>query len=199
MYPFLLELIGGALGSTLLLSLAIVLCAAVLEDLTVIVVGVLAADGLIATPLALASLYIGIVLGDIGYYFLGRLARTHPRLAQYVDHDFAIPLRAWLESRLELTVFSARFIPGSRIATYTASGFFRAPFSVFLLMIAAAIFIWTTVLFTVAYWFGSISSTWLLHARWGLALLFFFMLFLIARRTLRAYRAKRNGENAGSL
>ena len=81
MYPFLLELIGGALGSTLLLSLAIVLCAAVLEDLTVIVVGVLAADGLIATPLALASLYIGIVLGDIGYYFLGRLARTHPRLS----------------------------------------------------------------------------------------------------------------------
>ena len=192
---FLFDFIGGALGSQILLSLVIVLCALVLEDLTIILVGVLAADGLIAIPLALFSLYVGVILGDIGFYSLGRLARTHPRLARYVEHDFVASLRAWLESRYVFTIFSARFIPGSRFPTYTASGFFRAPFPTFLLTSIVAISIWTTALFSASYWFGSLSSKWLIHVRWGIALLFLLAVFFIARHNLRAYRAKKNGSN----
>ncbi|MBI2025642.1 VTT domain-containing protein [Candidatus Kaiserbacteria bacterium] len=193
MYPFFLDFISGAVGSQiLLLSLAIILCAAVLEDVTTIIVGVLAADGLIAVPVALFSLYAGVILGDIGLYSLGRLARTHPRLARYVDHDLIAPFRAWLASRYVLTVFSARFIPGSRLPTYTASGFFRSRFSIFALTILAAISVWTTALFSAAYWFGSISSKWLVHARWGLALLLLAVLFLVARHNIKMYRAKKS-------
>ncbi|MBI2037038.1 MAG: VTT domain-containing protein, partial [Candidatus Liptonbacteria bacterium] len=132
MSSFLLYLINDAVGSQILLSLAIVLCASVLEDPTAIIVGVLAADGLVPVPVAFLSLYAGIMLGDIGLYCLGRLARTHPRLARFVEHDFVASLRAWLENRYVLTIFSARFIPGSRLPTYTASGFFRFPFSTFI-------------------------------------------------------------------
>ena len=192
---FLFDFIGGALGSHILLSLAIVVSAAIMEDLTVIVVGVLAADGLIAIPIALCSLYVGVILGDIGFYSLGRLARTHPRLARYVEHDFVASLRAWLESRYVFTIFSARFIPGSRFPTYTASGFFRAPFPTFLLTSIVAISIWTTALFSASYWFGSLSSKWLIHVRWGIALLFLLAVFFIARHNLRAYRAKKNGSD----
>src|SRR3989344_3757106 len=120
MFPplFLIHFIDGAIGSAVFLSLAIIVGTFVLEDPTIVIVGVLASDGIISIPLALFSLYMGVVLGDIGFYSIGYLASTHPRLAKYVDHDYVAPFRAWLESRYILTIFSARFIPGSRFPTY---------------------------------------------------------------------------------
>lgn len=195
MPSILFNFIGGAVGSTLLLSLAIALGTFFLEDTTVVIVGVLAADGIIRIPIALASLYAGIVLGDIVLYSLGYLASTHPRLARYVDHDFIAPFRAWLESRFVLTVFSARFIPGSRMPTYTASGFFRSPLSTFIGTVTVATSVWTTFLFFASYWFGSLTSAWMGPVRWGIALLFLLALFLIGRHNLKAYQAKKEELN----
>ncbi len=183
--------IGGAVGSTVLLSLAIAVGTFLLEDTTTVIVGVLAADGIIGVPIALLSLYSGIVLGDLGLYCLGWLASTNPKLASYVDHDFIAPFRAWLESRFVLTVFSARFIPGSRLPTYTASGFFRSPLTTFIVTAMVATSIWTTFLFTISYWFGNLTAQSLGHMRWGIVGAFLIALFLIGRHNLLAYRAKR--------
>lgn len=191
MSSFLSFLIGGAGGSALLLSLSIILGVFFLEDTTTVIVGMLAADGIISIPFALSSLYAGIVFGDIGLYCLGYLASTHPRLARYVDHDFVAPFRAWLETRFVLTVFSARFIPGARMPTYTASGFFRSSLSTFIVTAIVATSIWTTFLFSVSYWFGNITAGWMGPARWSIALLFLIVLFLIGRHNLLAYRAKK--------
>ena len=192
MVLFLSNLIGGSVGSQVLLSLAIMLGTFFLEDTTTVIVGLLAADHIIGIPVALASLYAGIVVGDIGLYTLGYLASTNARLARYVDHDFIAPFRAWLETRFVLTVFSARFIPGSRLPTYTASGFFRSPLSTFIMTAIVATSVWTTVLFTVSYWFGNVTSEWMGPVRWGIALAFLLVLFFIARHNLLAYRAKRD-------
>ncbi|MDD2657359.1 MAG: DedA family protein [Candidatus Pacebacteria bacterium] len=189
---FISHIIGGAVGSSALVALAIMIGTFFLEDTTTVIVGMLAADGIISIPLALISLYAGIVVGDLALYCLGYLASTHPRLARYVDHDFVAPFRAWLETRFVLTIFSARFIPGSRMPTYTASGFFRSPLSTFIVTAIGATSIWTTVLFTASYWFGSLTSGWLGHVRWGIAGAFLLTLFLIARHNLLAYRAKKN-------
>jgi len=197
MPSFLFTFIGSAVGSTLLLALAIALGTFFLEDTTVVIVGVLAADGIIRIPVALASLYAGIMLGDIILYCIGYLASTHPRLARYVDHDFIAPFRAWLESRFVLTVFSARFIPGSRMPTYTASGFFRSPLSTFIATVTVATSVWTTFLFFASYWFGSLTSAWMGPVRWGIALLFLFVLFLIGRHNLKAYQTKKEELSSG--
>ncbi len=190
---FLSHLIGGASGSSITLSLVIILGTFILEDPTTVIVGVLAADGAIGVPLALCSLYAGIILGDIGLYCLGWLASTHPRLGRYVDHEFIAPFRAWLESRYVLTIFTARFIPGSRLPTYTASGFFRSPLSTFVLTAIVATSVWTTILFSTSYWFGNFTSSWIGSVRWGVALLFLLILFFVGRRNLSAYRAKKDG------
>ncbi|MHB1770120.1 MAG: DedA family protein [Minisyncoccota bacterium] len=190
---FLSHLIGGAVGSSVTLSLVIILGTFILEDPTTVIVGVLAADGAIGVPLALCSLYAGIILGDIGLYCLGWLASTHPRLGRYVDHEFVAPFRAWLESRYVLTIFTARFIPGSRLPTYTASGFFRSPLSTFVLTAIVATSVWTTILFSTSYWFGNFTSSWIGSVRWGVALLFLLILFFVGRRNLSAYRAKKDG------
>jgi len=169
-----------------------------LEDTTVVIVGLLAADGFFSVPFALLSLYAGIIFGDIVLYSLGWLASTHPRLARFVDHDFVAPFRTWLESRFVLTVFSARFIPGARMPTYTASGFFRSPLSTFILTITVATSVWTTFLFSISYWFGNMTAGWMGPARWGIALLFLLTLFLIGRHNLLVYRAKRDELNITS-
>jgi membrane protein DedA with SNARE-associated domain len=193
MLLFFSHLIGGSVGSTVLLSFAIMLSTFILEDTTTVIVGLLAADGVIGVPLALFSLYAGIVLGDIGFYCLGWLASTSPRLKHYLDNDFIAPFRAWLETRYILTIFTARFIPGSRFPTYTASGFFRSPLTTFVLTAIAATSVWTTFLFSASYWFGNFTSDWIGPVRWGIALAFLLMLFFIARHNLLAYRAKKNG------
>lgn len=190
MSAYLSQVIGGADG-TLLIFLAIALGVFLLEDTTVVIVGVLAADGVFAVPFALSALYAGIILGDLVLYTLGYLASLHARLARYVDHDFVAPFRLWLENRFILTVFSARFIPGSRLPTYTASGFFRSPLVTFIATSTAATAVWTTFLFTAAYWFGSISTGWFAHARWGIAVVFLITLFLVGRHNLLAYRSNK--------
>lgn len=197
MFSFLSLLIGGSVGNTALLSLTIILGTFILEDPTTVIVGVLAADGIISVPVALISLYTGIVVGDIGLYCLGWLASTHPRLKHYADHEFLAPFRVWLETRYILTIFSARFIPGSRFPTYTASGFFRSPLSTFILTAIVATSLWTTLLFCISYWFGNFTSEWIGSARWIIAIVFLLALFFIARHNLLAYRAKKNGQDIG--
>jgi len=189
---FISHLIGGAVGSIILLMLAIMLGSFFLEDLTAVIVGILAADGIIPIPLALFSLYTGVLLSDLGFYWLGRLASTHPRLACYVDHDFIAPLRSWLENRYALTIFSTTFIPGSRFPTYVASGLFRRSFSTFILTAIAAVVLWMSFLFFIAYWFGAFTSRWIGPARWVIAGVFILILVIISLYNfLRAYRAKK--------
>ena len=192
LFPFLLHIIDTMVRNPAMLALTIILMAIVFEDMTTIIVALLAADGIIPVPLALAALYVGVVGGDVGFYTIGWLASTSPRLARYVDHDFTAPFRAWLETRFILTVFTARFIPGTRLPTYASSGFFRSPFITFLLTVIAATAIWTTFLFSMLYWFGSASSHVLGPVRWVIALMALIGLFLIGRHNVRAYRTKRD-------
>lgn len=191
-FPFLYSFISGAATSTVSVSLAIILGTFFVEDPTTIIVGVLAADGSIPVPLALLSLYAGIITGDIALYCLGWLASTHPKLARYVDHDFTAPFRAWLETRYVLTIFSARFIPGARFPTYTTTGFFRSPLSTFIVVAIGATSVWTTILFSASYWFGNLTADWMSPVRWGLAAVFLLALFLVGRHNIRAYRATRD-------
>lgn len=186
--PFLSAFISDPATGAVSLSLAIIIGTFFLEDTTTIVVGVLAADGIIPIPLALFSLYAGIIIGDIALYCLGWLASKHSRLAKYMDHDFTAPFRAWLETRYVLTIFSARFIPGARFPTYTTTGFFRSPLSTFILIAIGATSIWTTLLFSASFWFGSFTSGWVSHVRWGIAGAVLIGLFLIGRHNLLAYR-----------
>lgn len=182
--PLVAEFITNALGHPAILSLTIIVSTLILEDPTIALVGVLASDGLISVPLALFSLYAGVILGDIAFFSLGRYASTHPRFAKYVDHKYVGPVRAWLETRYALTLFSARFIPGSRLPTYAASGFIGKSFSTFLGVVIAAISVWTTFLFVLAYWFGSVTTAWLHQERWAIAGIAILIVFVLSRLSL---------------
>ena len=187
-----------------LLPLAIVLATFVLEDATTIIVGVLAADGHISITEGLAALYAGIVLGDLGLYALGRLAASHRWAERFVEHDAVAPFRFWLESRLILTVFTVRFVPGLRLPTYTASGFFRMPFRRFAVSVVAATTVWTTLLFAASYFLGALTADTLGTWRWPLGIGLAAAIFLVARsnarkRGLPDIKARRTAPSNGSV
>ena len=192
MLAFLSHFAGDTTSSTLLLSLSIVLCAFFFEDLTTVIVGVLAADGILPVPLAFLSIYLGIALGDTALYTLGSFARTHPRLAHFIDHDFTAPFRSWLEDGYAFKIFSGHFVPGLRFTTFVASGFFRFPLRTYIPMAITGGLILETMLFTISYWFGSFSSKWVGEVRWGIAGAFLLVLFFIARHNILTYRKEKN-------
>ena len=70
------SLLAWAGHHPLLQATAIVLGTFILEDAATVIAAMQTADGSLSGPLALASLYVGIAVGDLGLYGLGWLAAT---------------------------------------------------------------------------------------------------------------------------
>ncbi len=175
-------------GSEPLLQAALVVLGTfILEDVTTIMVAILVADGDVPLIAALAGLYGGVILGDLGLYGLGRAASMHDGARKLGEHKRLAPFRLWLDTRLILTVFAVRFIPGLRLPTYTASGFFRLPFRRFALTVIAATTLWTTLLFTLTYYLGAMTAQTLGPWRWLIGLAIAGMLFVVGRANARKF------------
>lgn len=187
------SLITTDVGSTVFVSLAIILSGMVFEDITSIVIGVLASEGVVSVPLALGSLLVGIMLGDVALYLMGRWACASPFLSRYAHHEFTGSFRTWLERHYPAIIFSGHFVPGLRFATYSASGFFRRPLSSYIPLAIASGLLLGSGLFAIAYWFSTSTTHWMRPVRWGLAAIVICILVVVSRN---GYRALRTDESA---
>lgn len=149
-----LEFLRLLAGDPMVLGIAIALFTFVLEDAATVASGLLSAEGLIHPLWALGALYTGIVLGDFGLFGFGRLARENRWARRLLEKRSVSLTRAWMHRRYFATIFGARFVPGLRLPTYTACGFFGLPFTRFALYAAVAAAAWTTLLFIVIFTFG---------------------------------------------
>lgn len=125
----------GLLERPVLLFAAIVIATFILEDPATIAVGVLLAKGLVSWPFALAALGVGIFLGDVGLYGLGRGVRAG-----------LFRKRTWSYLPTKFDLVLARFVPGLRTITFGAAGFFRYPMGQFLLITFPSTVVWTALL-----------------------------------------------------
>ncbi len=163
-------ILADTLSRVYVFPFAIILGTLILEDPTTILVGIFASQGTVSIGIALIALYAGIVLGDSGLYWLGALGRTHPRIARFVHHERLRPMRERLQRNLRKAVITTRFVPGLRLPTYLACGFFRMPFKEFFESAVFATLIWTTGLFGLSYLFGIATESWLGVWRWPIAI-----------------------------
>ncbi len=136
------------------IAFAIVIATFVLEDVATVGAALLATSGAISAPLAFAALTIGIFAGDLGLYGLGRAARTQAWARAHIGEMRIEQGGRWLEQRLVPALLVARFIPGSRLPTYAASGFLAVPFARFAAITAGAGVVWTGAVFAVTRVFG---------------------------------------------
>ena len=139
----------------------------VLEDAATILAAMDVQVGQVTLVVALVSLYVGIVLGDLGLYGLGRLAVVTPWARRWAPPERFGRSREWLQKHVVKIVFVSRFLPGARLPTYTACGYFRTSLSHFALAAIGATLIWTTLLFGVSLHLGRYMAEHLGVWRWA--------------------------------
>lgn len=153
------SLLRAAGQHKLVQAISIVLGTFILEDAATVLAAMQAETGGIPVWLALASLYVGIVLGDLGLYGLGRLCAMVPWVYRLVGYQRISRGQDWLHGRRRRVfkvVFVSRFLPGMRLPTYTACGFLQADFRQFVLAAVVATLIWTSLLFGVSLRVGKV-------------------------------------------
>ena len=175
--------LGGK--QTALQFLAILLGTFVLEDAATVLAAMHAEEGGIAIPVALLALYAGIVIGDLGLYGLGALARRAGPIRRWLPDERTRPARNWLCARVFRVVLISRFLPGMRLPTYTACGYFQADLRKFALAAIVATLIWTSLLFGVSMHVGNFLIEHFGAWRWAGAAGFAIGVVLIMRGAAR--------------
>jgi len=180
-------LLAAASGSKPLQAAIIILGTFILEDAATLLAAMQVATGGLWLPLALGSLYAGIVLGDLGLYGLGLLSASNawarrlvPQRRRDLGHD-------WVAQRILPLVLVSRFVPGLRLPTYTTLGFLRAPLLNFAAAAILATLLWTTGLFWISLKLGVIMMRYLGIWRWAGLAVFLIVLVLVGRFATRMY------------
>lgn len=119
------------------------------EDLACLAAGLLIQQGLVSAAGGVSSCAVGIFVGDLGLWALGRASGT------------ALSRWSWLRMRLAsassaaarrlargapLAIVASRFLPGSRLPLYVTAGILGVPASVFALWSAVAVLLWTPII-----------------------------------------------------
>ena len=185
------RLIDIAGHAPIIQALLVVLATFVLEDAATVLAALAAQAGVVSVPVALASLYAGIVLGDLGLYGAGRLSGRVRWISRLVPPGRMRQGQEWLHGRVFGVVFVSRFIPGVRLPTYTACGFLRADIKAFLLAAVVATSIWTSLLFGVSLQMGDVLMHYLGPWRWAGGIGFVLATVLIGRTAAHMQAARR--------
>jgi membrane protein DedA with SNARE-associated domain len=175
----------------LLQAAVIVIGTFILEDAATVIAAMQADDGKLSSALALAALYVGIILGDLGLYGLGRLSAKVPMVARMLPPHRTEAIRAWLDGRVFKVVLISRFLPGLRLPTYTTCGFVGANLRQFALAVVIATICWTTLLFGVSLRIGQVLIDHFGAWRWAGAAGFAVFVIVAGRLTATSLVARR--------
>lgn len=184
-------ILAATAGLKILQSGAIISGTFLLEDAATLFAAMQVAAGVLSWKLALASLYAGIVLGDLGLYGLGRLSATHKWAKKMVPQHRRDLGQNWIKGKVMLLVFVSRFVPGLRLPTYTTLGFLRASFWQFSLAAICATLVWTTGLFYISLRLGVLMAHYLGIWRWAGIAVFLAIIIIVGRLAAKLYSKRK--------
>lgn len=188
--PSLTMLLAAAAGVKSLQAATIISGTFILEDAATLLAAMQVASGSLSLPLALCSLYAGIVLGDLGLYGLGRLSATHNWAKRLVPQQRRDIGRDWVKGKVIPLVLVSRFVPGLRLPTYTTLGFLHAPFLHFALAAILGTLVWTTGLFFISLRLGLLMAHYLGIWRWAGLAVFLGIIIFVGRLATKLYNRR---------
>ncbi len=147
-----------------LLGLALFAGTFIAEDLATIAAGVLVAQTPADPIIAVAAVILGTATGDLALYAAGRWGAGTGIGRKLRGRSDVRRAESWIAGRVLALVFAARFLPGSRLPIYTASGLIRAPFAPVAAIIVLTTPLWTGGLFAIAWLAGAAEAQHLLAA-----------------------------------
>jgi membrane protein DedA with SNARE-associated domain len=117
------------------------------EDLASISAGLLVREGRLGFAQAVAACALGILLGDVGLWMLGRLSGSAlgrwPALARYAGRLPVADVPRWPEEHWAFAILASRVMPGTRLPLYVGAGIFGMPLRRFTVWAAVAVLVWT--------------------------------------------------------
>lgn len=177
------------------LALSIFFGTFIYEDGATLLAAMLATHGGLDPRIGILTTFLGIWVGDMGLYGLGRgFGRRTTKFRWVQKHlrpESLAKAEAWFAKRGWQALVLARTIPGSRLPLYVAAGALRLPFWVFAWTTAICSTVWVSAIFAI-WWFIPMPSfgqgKWL---PWVLAALVLFTPWLLAKSIASLVRWKR--------
>jgi len=120
------------------------------EDLACITAGQLVRDRQLSAFAAIAACVVGIYLGDLGLWALGRLGGRRllesRRFGRLVSPGRIESMGKWFRRNGWAAIFASRFLPGTRLPLYVAAGSIGHSGRTFALWSFVAVLAWTPLL-----------------------------------------------------
>ncbi|HSL23863.1 MAG TPA: VTT domain-containing protein [Vicinamibacterales bacterium] len=117
------------------------------EDTTCVAAGVLVQQGRVGATTAVVVTALGIYLGDLALWAVGRVAgqraRRWPVLGRHLNPERLQGVRDWFNARAATLMLASRMLPGSRLPLYLAAGAAGGTFRQFALWSGVAVGLWT--------------------------------------------------------
>lgn len=134
------------------------------EDLTCVAAGLAGATGAMPPLLAGAATGLGIWLGDLGLYALGRwlgaAALDRERVQRWLPPERVDACRAGFRAKGLRWLWITRFLPGVRTPTYLVAGALRIDFRWFATVTLVAVAAWTPLFVGAVYLSGEAALGW---------------------------------------
>ena len=163
--------------------------ALVSEDASTLSAAYLAAGGKMNVPLAFASAFLGIWIGDLGLYAGARFFRSaihRSRFSHWLLRPAIQRAMRSLEHASAPALVLCRFVPGTRLPTYLGAGLIKMRPRRFAIITAGCAALWVALMFAIAQ--GSVSST----SAFGIRHQFSRIIAAIALGALSIWIAKRS-------
>jgi membrane protein DedA with SNARE-associated domain len=100
-------------------------------------------------------LVLGITGSDLFKYWIGRASHSFAWTRRMTQRADVLAARDRVLKRLGVTLVIARFVPGTRIPLFVASGLFHAPFSRVAAFVIGTAFIYAGIIFAVFHALGA--------------------------------------------
>lgn len=128
------------------------------EDVAVIGAATASIAGAAATEFILPAVLTGLVASDAWKYWLGRLARRYHWAHKFAEKPGVSLAGDLINKEFIQTMLTARFVPGTRIPTYIAAGFFKAHYPRYILTLAVTAVLYVAIVFGLFHSVGAVAG-----------------------------------------
>lgn len=128
------------------------------EDVAVIGAATASLAGAADTGFILPAILSGLVASDAWKYWMGRLARRYEWAHKFAEKPGVSIAGDLIRKEFMQTMLTARFVPGTRIPTYVAAGFFRAEYTRYLLTLVFTASLYVGIVFGLFHSVGAVAG-----------------------------------------
>ena len=128
------------------------------EDFGVIVAATASLAGTAPTLFLAGAILTGLVASDAWKYWMGRLARRYEWAHKFAEKPGVSIAGDLIRKEFLQTMLTARFVPGTRIPTYIAAGFFKAHYPKYVLTLAFTASLYIVIVFTLFHSVGAVAG-----------------------------------------